>query len=89
MFSQIVWVKWMLYLMLRFVQNKMEFRDLLVNITLKDDFRFIQNIKRLLKIPYSKSQVSMMVHRIGKTLLLDEFDIHQHLLQTAKVLSMN
>jgi hypothetical protein len=43
-----------------------------------------ENIKKLLKIPYSKSQVSMMVHRIGKTLLLDDFDIHTHLLRTAE-----
>ena len=40
-----------------------------------------QNIKRLLKIPYSKSHVSMMVHRVGDTLLLDDFDIHKHLLR--------
>jgi DNA-binding transcriptional regulator GbsR (MarR family) len=37
-----------------------------------------------MKIPYSKSHVSMMVHRIGKTLLLDEFDVHKHLLRQQK-----
>ncbi|XP_052773839.1 erythroid differentiation-related factor 1-like isoform X1 [Mya arenaria] len=40
------------------------------------------NIKKLLKIPFEKSHVSMMVHRVGKTLLLDEFDIHKQLLRT-------
>lgn len=41
-------------------------------------------IKKLLKIPYSKSAVSIMVHRVGNTLLLDEFDIHTHLLRAAE-----
>ena len=40
-----------------------------------------QNIKKLLKIPYTKSPVSMMVHRVGNTLLLDDFDTHKHLLR--------
>lgn len=39
------------------------------------------NIKKLLKIPFENSHVSMMVHRVGKSLLLDEFDIHKHLLR--------
>lgn len=43
-----------------------------------------ENIKNLLKIPYSKGPVSMMVHRIENTLLIDEFDIHKHLLRTAE-----
>ena len=43
-----------------------------------------ENIKKLLKIPYSKAPVSMMVHRVGNTLLLDDFDIHTHLLRTAE-----
>lgn len=43
-----------------------------------------ENIKKLLKIPYSKSQVSMLVHRIGNTILLDDFDIHRYLLRTAE-----
>ncbi|EFX79280.1 hypothetical protein DAPPUDRAFT_104540 [Daphnia pulex] len=43
-----------------------------------------KNIKKLLKIPYNKSAVSMMVHRVGNTLLLDEFDIHTHLLRAAE-----
>ncbi|XP_023226950.1 erythroid differentiation-related factor 1-like [Centruroides sculpturatus] len=43
-----------------------------------------ENIKKLLKIPYSKSHISMMVHCIGKTLLLDEFDVHSHLLRAQK-----
>uniref|UniRef100_A0A8C8DYP1 Erythroid differentiation regulatory factor 1 n=1 Tax=Oryzias sinensis TaxID=183150 RepID=A0A8C8DYP1_9TELE len=36
-----------------------------------------QNIKKLLKIPYSKSHVSMAVHRVGRTLLVDELDIQE------------
>ncbi|XP_071447094.1 erythroid differentiation-related factor 1 [Hetaerina americana] len=43
-----------------------------------------ENIKKLLKIPYSRGPVSMMVHRIENTLLIDDFDIHKHLLLTAK-----
>ena len=35
-----------------------------------------ENIKKLLKIPYSKGSVSMMVHRIGNTLLFEDFDIN-------------
>jgi len=41
----------------------------------------VQNIKKLLKIAYSRSNVSMMVHRVGNTLMLDEFDIHRYLLR--------
>ncbi|XP_071947219.1 erythroid differentiation-related factor 1-like [Antedon mediterranea] len=37
-----------------------------------------ENIKKLLKMPFSKSQISMAVHRIDKTLLLDELDLYQH-----------
>ena len=40
-----------------------------------------ENIKKLLKIPYSKAPISMMVHRVGKTLLLDDFDVHRYLLR--------
>ncbi|CAJ1067235.1 erythroid differentiation-related factor 1 [Xyrichtys novacula] len=36
-----------------------------------------ENIKKLLKIPYSKSHVSMAVHRVGRTLLMDELDIQE------------
>lgn len=42
------------------------------------------NIKNLLKIPYQKGLISMMVHRINNTLLLDEFDIYKHILRQAK-----
>ncbi|XP_036343798.1 erythroid differentiation-related factor 1-like isoform X1 [Rhagoletis pomonella] len=43
-----------------------------------------ENIKRLLKLPYtSKSAVSMIVHKVGNTLLLDEFDIQKYLLRKA------
>lgn len=41
-----------------------------------------ENIKRLLKLPYSpNSSISMMVHRIENTILIDEFDIHKYLLR--------
>jgi hypothetical protein len=41
-----------------------------------------ENIKRLLKLPYSLiSCISMIVHRIGNTLLINEFDIHKYLLR--------
>lgn len=43
-----------------------------------------ENIKNLLKIPYSKGHISMMVHRVENTLLLDEFDIYRHLLKTSE-----
>lgn len=43
-----------------------------------------ENIKKLLKIPYCKGHISMMVHRIENTLLLDDFDIYKHLLRTAE-----
>ncbi|CAG9818393.1 unnamed protein product [Phaedon cochleariae] len=43
-----------------------------------------ENIKKLLKIPYHKGHISMMVHRIENTLLLDDFDIYKHLLRTAE-----
>ena len=40
-----------------------------------------ENIKKLLKLPFSNSTVSMIVHRVGKTLLIDDFDIHNYLLR--------
>uniref|UniRef100_A0A1B6CP20 Erythroid differentiation-related factor 1 n=1 Tax=Clastoptera arizonana TaxID=38151 RepID=A0A1B6CP20_9HEMI len=43
-----------------------------------------ENIKNLLKIPYSRDAVSMVVHCVEKTLLIDEFDVHKHLLRTAE-----
>lgn len=43
-----------------------------------------ENIKQLLKLPYSaKSPISMVVHKVGNTLLLDEFDIQKYLLRKA------
>ncbi|XP_059614306.1 erythroid differentiation-related factor 1 [Phlebotomus argentipes] len=43
-------------------------------------------IKRLLMLPYARNtSISMMVHRIGNTLLIDEFDIYKHLLQQSPV----
>ncbi|KAJ8981561.1 hypothetical protein NQ317_009821 [Molorchus minor] len=43
-----------------------------------------ENIKKLLKIPYHKGHISMMVHRIENTLLIDDFDIYKHVLKTAE-----
>lgn len=43
-----------------------------------------ENIKKLLKIPYSRGVVSMMVHRVENTLLIDDFDVHKLLLQQSK-----
>ncbi|XP_013110135.2 erythroid differentiation-related factor 1 [Stomoxys calcitrans] len=43
-----------------------------------------ENIKKLLKLPYaSMGAVSMTVHKVGNTLLLDEFDIQKYLLRKA------
>lgn len=40
------------------------------------------NIKRLLKLPYApNSTISMMVHRIGNTLLIDDFDVKRFLME--------
>jgi hypothetical protein len=44
-------------------------------------FHLGENIKKLLKLPFSNSTVSMIVHRVGKTLLIDDFDIHKYLLR--------
>ncbi|KAK9743775.1 hypothetical protein QE152_g8325 [Popillia japonica] len=43
-----------------------------------------ENIKKLLKVPYHKGHISMMVHRVENTLLLDDFDIYRHILLTAE-----
>lgn len=43
-----------------------------------------ENIKKLLKLPYSHGTISMMVHRVENTLLLDDFDIHKYLLKQAE-----
>ncbi|KAM6444086.1 erythroid differentiation-related factor 1 isoform 5-T5 [Liasis olivaceus] len=43
-----------------------------------------ENIKKLLKIPYSKSHVSMAVHRIGRTLLLDDLDIQELFMRSSQ-----
>lgn len=48
-------------------------------------FCWTQNIKKLLKIPYSKSHVSMAVHRVGRTLLLDELDIQELFVSSSQV----
>lgn len=43
-----------------------------------------ENIKKLLKLPYtSQGAVSMIVHKVGNTILLDEFDIQKYLLRKA------
>lgn len=42
-----------------------------------------ENIKKLLKIPFAGNQstISMMVHRVGRTLLIDDFDLSSLALQ--------
>ncbi|CAL1540361.1 unnamed protein product, partial [Lymnaea stagnalis] len=41
-----------------------------------------KNIKALLKMPYTDSpHISIMVHRLRKTLLLEEFDVHKNLIK--------
>ena len=55
-----------------------DFVDCLADVDVVSDG---ENIKKLLKIPYSKAPISMVVHRVGKTLLLDDFDIHRYLLR--------
>lgn len=39
-----------------------------------------ENIKRLLKVPFAKSRLSMMIHRVDKTLLIDDFDLSRLIL---------
>ena len=55
-----------------------DFVDCLAEVDVVSDG---ENIKKLLKIPYSKTPISMVVHRVGKTLLLDDFDINRYLLR--------
>ncbi|XP_041921399.1 erythroid differentiation-related factor 1 isoform X3 [Alosa sapidissima] len=43
-----------------------------------------ENIKKLLKIPYSKSHVSLAVHRVGRTLLLDELDVQELFMRSSQ-----
>jgi hypothetical protein len=43
-----------------------------------------ENIKKLLKLPYSRAPISLVVHRVGQSLLLDDFDIHGFLLRTSE-----
>ncbi|GFS03137.1 erythroid differentiation-related factor 1-like [Elysia marginata] len=41
-----------------------------------------KSIKALLKMPFSSSpHISIMVHRLGKTLLLEEFDVFKHIIR--------
>lgn len=44
-----------------------------------------ENIKKLLKLAYSSKSttISMMVHKVGNTLLIDEFDVHKYLFRKA------
>ena len=40
-----------------------------------------ENIKKLLKIPYNnKGYISMVVHKVGNTLFIDNFDVSKFLL---------
>lgn len=55
-----------------------EFPDCVGKVDVISDAK---NIKTLLKIPFSDSSVSMIIHRVDKSLLLDEFDVSSHLLR--------
>ena len=55
-----------------------DFVDCLADVDVVSDG---ENIKRILKIPYSDAPVSMVVHRVGKTLLIDDFDISKFILR--------
>ena len=45
-----------------------------------------ENIKRLLKMPYTfQSPISLMVHRVGNTILIDDFDIQKYLRRQSQV----
>jgi hypothetical protein len=44
-------------------------------VNLRVSFSFLFRTSK--KIPYSKSHVSMAVHRVGRTLLLDELALHE------------
>lgn len=39
-----------------------------------------ENVKKLLKMTYSDAPVSLIVHRVGKTLLIDSFDAYRNFL---------
>jgi len=43
-----------------------------------------ENVKKLLKMAYSNSPVSLMIHRVENTLLIDEFDVHKYLMREAE-----
>ncbi|XP_069191990.1 erythroid differentiation-related factor 1 isoform X2 [Procambarus clarkii] len=59
-----------------------QFPDCIGEVDLVSD---AENIKKLLKIPYNpKAHVSMMIHRVGKTLLIDEFDVYKYLLRQSE-----
>ena len=39
-----------------------------------------ESIKKLLLMPFDSTHISLMVHRIGNTLLIDQFDLASHLI---------
>jgi len=43
-----------------------------------------ENIKKLLKMCFSSSPISLVVHRVGNTLLIDDFDIKKSLLASGE-----
>ncbi|XP_028414584.1 erythroid differentiation-related factor 1-like [Dendronephthya gigantea] len=56
----------------------------LENIDDVDVISDAENIKKLLKMPFSKNGISLSVNKVGKTLLLDEFDVQNVLSQAAQ-----
>ncbi|KAI1282159.1 Erythroid differentiation-related factor 1 [Halotydeus destructor] len=55
-----------------------QFTDYLGRVDLISD---AENIKKLLAIPFANQPISMIVHRIGKTLLIDDFDISSYFIR--------
>ena len=56
----------------------------LENIDDVDIISDAENIKKLLKMPFGKTGISLSVNKIGKTLLLDEFDVQNVLSHAAQ-----
>ncbi len=44
-----------------------------------------ENVKKLLKLTYSGAPISLTVHRIGRTLLIDNFDSSRKVLKFQEV----
>ncbi|KAK9871242.1 hypothetical protein WA026_011517 [Henosepilachna vigintioctopunctata] len=54
------------------------FPEVVANVDVISD---AENIKRLLKSPYTNEVISMIVHRVENTLLIDNFDIYDRIIR--------